>query len=83
LDIDGIENFETFYEGSEFDFVTFSHLCLYAMILHRTEVIELLDKKYGGGIWQKKFKDHYRGQTSGLEQAISEAQGRHLIVYKK
>ena len=80
LDIDGVEYFS---EKSELDFTTFSNLCLYAMILRRPEVIELLDKKYGPGDWQKQFKRHYRGQTTGLEQAIYEAQGRSLVIYHK
>jgi hypothetical protein len=37
------------------------------MILRRPEVIELLDKKYGRGGWQKQYKDHYRGQTTMLK----------------
>ena len=45
--------------------------------------LELLDKKYGPGDWQKQFKGHYRGQTTGLEQAIYEAQGRSLVIYHK
>lgn len=80
LDVDGVEYFS---EQSELDFTTFSNLCLYATILRRPEVIELLDKKYGPGGWQKQFKDHYRGQTTGLEQAIYEAQGRSLVIYHK
>ena len=72
LDVDGVEYF---YEEDELDFITFSNLCLYAMILRRPEVIELLDKKYGSGVWQKQFKDHYRGQPTGLEHAIYEALG--------
>ena len=80
LDVDGVEYFS---EKSELDFTTFSNLCLYATILHRPEVIELLDKKYGPGGWQKQFKEHYRGQTTGLEQAIYEAQGRSLVIYHK
>ena len=80
LDVDGVEYFN---EQSELDFTTFSNLCLYAMILRRPEVIELLDKKYGRGGWQKQYKDHYRGQTTGLEHAIYKAQGRSLVIYHK
>jgi hypothetical protein len=80
LDVDGVEYFK---EQSELDFTTFSNLCLYAMILRRPEVIELLDKKYGRGGWQKLYKDHYSGQTTGLEHAIYEAQGRSLVIYHK
>ena len=80
LDVDGVEYFN---EESELDFTTFSNLCLYAMILRRPEVIELLDKKYGRGVWQKQYKDYYRGQTTGLEHAIYEAQGRSLVIYHK
>ena len=76
----GIEYFD---EDSELDFTTFSKLCLFAMILRRPEVIELLDKKYGCGGWQKQYKDHYHGKASGLENAIYEAQGRSLEIYNK
>ena len=60
LDIDGVEYFKNW---SEFDFTTFSNLCLYATILRRQEVIELMDRMYGSGVWQKKYKDHYRGHS--------------------
>ena len=80
LDVDGVEYFN---EGRELNFTAFTNLCLYAMILRRPEVIELLDKKYGCGGWQKQFKDHYRDHTTGMEQAISESQGRSLVIYRK
>ncbi len=80
LDVDGVEYFN---EESELDSITFSNLCLYAMILRRPEVIKLLDKKYGRGGWQKQFKDYYRGHTTGLEHAIYEAQGRNIVLYHK
>ncbi len=83
LDVDGVENFKNFYKNSEFDFTTFSHLCLYAMILRRPEVIELLDKKYGCGVWQKQYKDHYSDHTASMEHAIYEAQARNIVLFRK
>ncbi len=76
LDIDGVKYFDK--EG-EIDFITFSILYFYAIILRRPEVIELLNKKYGRGGWQKQNKDLYQGHTS----AIYEAQGRNIVLYKK
>ncbi|MBU3914579.1 hypothetical protein KKA14_03510 [bacterium] len=83
LDVDGIENFKNLYEESEFDFSTFSHLCLYAMILKRPEVIELLDEKYGRGGWQKQYKNNYSEHTIRMELSIYEAQGRNIILFGK
>jgi len=83
LDIDGTENFNKFYNESEFDFTTFSHLCLYAMILRIPEAIELLNNKYGSGVWQKQFKDHYHDNKAGLEDAIYESQKRNIVLYQK
>ncbi len=80
LDVDGVEYFN---EESELDFITFTSLCLYAMILRRPEVIELLDKKYGPGGWQKKYREHYRDHKTGLENAIYETQGRNIVLYHK
>lgn len=79
LDVDGVEIFK---EEAELDFVTFSNLCLYAMLLSRPDVVELLNDKYGRGGWQKKYKAYYTTPT-GLEQAIYEAQGRDLVLYRK
>ena len=80
LDVDGVEYFN---EERELNFTAFTNLCIYAMILRRPEVIELLDKKYGSGGWQKQYKDHYRGHAAGLENAIYKAQGRSLVIYHK
>ena len=80
LDVDGIKYFD---EENELDLTTFTSLCLYAMIMRRPEVIELLDKKYGSGGWQKQYKDHYRSHTTGMEQAIYEAQSRNIVLYHK
>ena len=80
LDVDGVDNFN---QESDFDFTTFSNLCLYAMILRRPEVIDLLDRKYGRGVWQKKYKEHYREHTSNMEYAIYEAQNRNIVLYLK
>ena len=80
LDVDGVDYFD---RESELDFVTFSHLCLYAMILHRTDVIGLLDKKYDPGGWQKKFRDSYRGHATRMENEIAEAKGRSLEIYRR
>jgi hypothetical protein len=80
LDVDGVEDFK---QESDFDFTTFSNLCLYAMVLRRQEVIDLFDKKYGRGVWQKMYKDHYRGHTSSMEHAIYEAQARNIVLYRK
>ena len=80
LDVDGVEYFK---EESELDFTTFSNLCLYAMTLRRQEVIDLMDKMYGSGVWQKMYKDHYREHTSRMEHAIYEAQARNIVLYRK
>lgn len=80
LDIDGLDIFDI---EDELDITTFSKLCLYGMILRRPDVIEFLDKKHGAGGWQKQYKDHYRGFTSGYESGIQEAQGRSLVLYRK
>lgn len=80
LDVDGVKYFNG---KNELDFITFSILYLYATILRRTEIIELLDRKYGPGNWQKQYKDYYRDHNSGWENAIYEAQNRNIILYKK
>jgi hypothetical protein len=80
LDVDGVAVFDA---QDELDFSTFTKLCLCAMILRRPDVLEFLDGKYGPGGWQRQYKDHYRGVSSGLEDAIHEAQGRGLKLYHK
>ncbi len=80
LDVDGVDYFN---EQSDLDLTTFSKLFLYATLLYRTEVIDLLDKMYGKGVWKKKFKDHFRGHATGWEQSIQEAQYRNIILYRK
>ncbi len=80
LDVDGVKYFDN---ENELDFNTFSFLCLYATILRRKEIIGLLDRKYGPGIWQKQYKAHYRDQNIGWENAIYAAQSRSMILYNK
>ena len=80
LDVDGVE---VFVELGELDLTTFTKLCLYAMILRRPDVLEFLDRKYGPGGWQKQYKDHYRSMSSGMENAIHEAQSRALVLYHR
>jgi len=81
LDVDGAEYFN---EASDLGIITFTSLCLYAMILARPEVIELLDEKYGTGGWQKMYKEeHYRDHKTGLEYEIYESQGRNIVLYDK
>ena len=80
LDIDGVDYFQ---EKIGYNFTMFSNLCLYAIILRRPEVIDLLDTIYGRGVWQKKYKNHYRGQQTGMEYAIYKAQARNIVLYRK
>src|SRR4051812_772891 len=62
VDVDGLDWLEPWLDSSIGG--VFDHLCSFALLLRRADVTALLDRKFGVGKWQHRYKKHLQTQTN-------------------
>jgi hypothetical protein len=77
LDVDGLEWIEAELEQS---ILAFERMCAIALLLRRSDVVTMLDKRFGVGKWQRRYDNHLKGTTDIWSQKIVEAQNRRLKI---
>jgi hypothetical protein len=75
IDVDGLEWIEAELEQSSRAFVK---MCAFALLLRRSDILNMLDKKFGVGKWQQRYQKHLKANTDTWSQRIIEAQSRGL-----
>lgn len=77
IDVDGLEWIEAELERS---ILAFERMCAFALLLRRSDIVNLLDKKFGVGKWQRQYEKHLQANTDLWSQKIIEAENRHLKI---
>ena len=75
LDVDGLDWIEGRLEDSG---IAFENVCAYAIHLRRADVIRMLDKTFGAGVWQRKYERLLQSGAADWSQKVSDAGFRHI-----
>jgi hypothetical protein len=72
IEFDGLDWIEELLE------VLFNRMCCYALLLRHPGIIDMLDRKYGVGKWQRRYEKHLQGNSDCWSQRVIDAQNRGL-----
>lgn len=78
IDVDGLEWIEAELERSA---LAFEKMSAFALLLRRSDIANMLDKKFGVGKWQRRYEKHLQANTDLWSQRIVEAQNRRLKIF--
>jgi len=77
IDVDGLEWVEAELERS---ILAFEKMCAFALLLRRSDLVSMLDKKFGVGKWQKRYAKHLQINTDLWSHKIVQAKNRSLKI---
>lgn len=61
---------------------TFARCCSYALLLRHPGITEMLNRKYGVGIWQQQYEKQLQGNTDLWSDKVIDAKNRGLALLK-
>lgn len=77
IEVDGLKWIEDEIDRSN---VAFEKMCAIALLLRRSDVVSMLDTKFGVGKWQRQYEKYLQGNTDLWSQKVVEAQHRSLKI---
>ncbi len=80
IEFDGLDWLERLLDAS---LVSFERMCCYALLLRHPGVSAMMDRKYGVGIWQRRYEKHLQANTDLWSQRVIDAKNRGLDLLRR